>query len=145
MSPRDLDAGIVLARLTSIRELLHDLRLAGEVSKADLQRDRMLRHAVERILAQLVELAVSVNSHVAATAWGKAPGDYRESFELLQAADILPPELTVRLRQSVGLRNVLAHEYARVDLNLVAGAVIAAERDYGGYVEHVSRWLQSRV
>ncbi len=82
---------------------------------------------------------------VAATALGKAPGDYRESFELHQAADILPPELTVRLRQSVGLRNVLAHEYARVDLNLVAGAVIAAERDYGGYVEHVSRWLQSRA
>lgn len=91
MSPRDLDAGIVLARLTSIRELLHDLRLAGEVSKADLQRDRRLRHAVERILTQLVELAVSVNSHVAATALGKAPGDYRESFELLQAATSCRP------------------------------------------------------
>jgi hypothetical protein len=32
-----------------------------------------------------------------------------------------------------------------VDLDLVAGAVSDAQRDYGEYLEHVSRWLQSRA
>lgn len=48
-------------------------------------------------------------------------GDYRESFGLLQAAAILPSDLTVRLRRSVGLRNVLAHEYSRVDPTWLPG------------------------
>lgn len=64
MSPREFDPGVVQARLTLIRGLLDDLQSVGVVSVDLLQRDRMLRHGVERVLGQLVELAVSVNGHM---------------------------------------------------------------------------------
>ena len=86
MSPSEFDAGVVQARLTLIRGLLDDLRSVGEVTADLLQRDRMLRHGVERVLGQLVELAVSIDGHVGATLLGRAPQDYRSSFELAEAA-----------------------------------------------------------
>ena len=86
MSPREFDAGVVQARLTLIRGLLDDLRSVGEVTADLLQRDRMLRHGVERVLGQLVELAVSINGHVGAALLGRAPQDYRTSFERAEAA-----------------------------------------------------------
>lgn len=144
MSPRELDPRVIQARLGLMRDLLDDLRHAGELSAARLRSDRMLRHAVERILSQLVDLAVSINSHIAATVDGKPPSDYRSSFDSLQASGILPDELTNRLRRSVGLRNVLTHEYARVDLDLVSEAAQSAGSDYEEYVRRLAEWLKAR-
>lgn len=125
-------------------ELLADLDVVGSVSAGTLEGDRMLRHAVERILSQLVELAVSVNGHVAATQLGRAPSDYRSSFDLVAEATVIPKDLAQQLRLTVGLRNVLTHEYAKVDLRLVATGVETARDQYAAYVRHVADWLIDR-
>lgn len=145
MTPSELDAAVVQARLRLMRDLLADLESIGSVTAADLHRDRILRHAVERILGQLVELAASINSHIAATTLDQAPADYRSSFDAAESVGVVPTELCQRLRRSVGLRNVLAHEYVRIDLGLVADAVPAAAQDYGDYVRLLARWLQRRT
>lgn len=145
MSPREFDVEVVQARLALIRDLLDDLQSVGEVSVELLQRNRMLRHGVERVLGQLVELAVSINGHVGATLLGRAPKDYRTSFALAQEAGALDPELVTRLQASVGLRNVLTREYVSIDLEIVAGAVIAAGQDYGQYVQQMARWVINRA
>jgi hypothetical protein len=49
----------------------------------------MLRHAVEQILTQIVDLAVSVNSHIASTQLRRSPNDYRSSFALVESAGVL--------------------------------------------------------
>jgi Uncharacterized conserved protein len=49
---------------------------------------------------------------------GRAPADYRTSFALAQEAGALEPELVTRLQASVGLRNVLTHEYVDIDLGI---------------------------
>lgn len=144
MSPREFDVGDVQARLTLIRRPLDDLQTVGEVTRDTLQQDRMLRHGVERFLGQLVELAVSINGHVGATILGRAPQDYRTSFALAQEAGGLEPELVTRLQASVGLRNVLTHEYVDIDLEIVANAVASAGQDYGQYVQQMARWVSQR-
>jgi uncharacterized protein YutE (UPF0331/DUF86 family) len=44
-------------------------------------------------------------------------------------------------RHPRGLRNVLTHEYVRVDLERVAAAVPEATRDFGAYVQQVARFI----
>lgn len=142
MTPPALDAASVQAKLVLLDRLLADLDGAGEVSARRLEDDRFLRHGVERILTQLVDLAVSVNGHVAAARLGRGPSSYRESFALAADTGALTSDLAARLLPSVGLRNVLTHEYATVDLELVAAAVEPARTDYRAYVVSVARWLR---
>ncbi len=142
MTSRSLDPEVVQSRLALLERLLDDLDFAGDVSVERLRADRMLRHAIERILAQLVDVAVSVNSHVAATSLGQAPRDYRESFELMASAGGIERSLAERLAPSVGLCNVLAHEYLEIDLTIVARATREANRGYREYVRAVSGWLR---
>ena len=145
-----IDADVLVLRLGLMRELLADLDSVGEVDARRLRDDRLTRHAVERILTrhaveriltQLVDLAVSINSHVAASA-GKTPSSYRESFHAAAAAGLINVDLAQRLAPSAGLRNVLTHDYVDIDLGLVAGAVTASRRDYGEYVTAVARTLR---
>ena len=143
MTPPAVDAALVHAKLRSMRELLDDLDAAGPVDAARLTDDRMLRHAVERILTQLVELAAAVNGHLAVGRLGRAASTYRESFALAAEAGAVPTDLAERLAPSAGLRNVLVHEYALVDLALVARGIELARTDYRTYVREVARSLPS--
>lgn len=139
MTPAALDPGMVVGKLRLMRDLLDDLGAVGEVTAARLGADRMLRHAVERILTQLVDLAVSVNSHVVSARLGRAPTSYRESFGQAALAGMIGTELAARLAPAAGLRNVLVHEYTDVDLQQVAVAVPTALRDFSAYVAEVAR------
>lgn len=139
MTPPVLDGALVHAKLRAMRELLDDLDATGPVDAARLTGDRMLKHAVERILTQLVELAVAVNGHVAVARLGRGATTYRESFLLAAQAGAVPQDLAERLAPSAGLRNVLVHEYAQVDLALVAQGVELARQDYRAYVTAVAR------
>lgn len=83
MTPPAIDATLIHAKLQTMRQLLDDLDAAGPVDAARLLSDRMLRHAIERILTQLVELAAAVNGHVAVARLGRGATTYRESFALV--------------------------------------------------------------
>ena len=134
-----LDRDTLVLRLGLMSDLLGDLESIGGVDVALLRSDRITRHAVERILTQLVEFAVSINSHVAAS----VPGTYRESFIAAADAGFISAELAERLAPA-GLRNILTHEYVEVDLDLVAVAVQTATVDYRAYVGSVAQALQNR-
>ncbi len=58
---------------------------------------------------------------------------------------MIDAELAERLKRSVGLRNVLTHDYVAVDLAVVAATVDVAREDYGAYVRQLSRWLAERA
>jgi len=124
-----------------MQDLLDDLRSVRGVTAGELDRDRMTRHAVERILTQLVDLAVSVNGHVAAARLGRGPATYRDSFRLAAEAGLLDAQLADQLAPSSGLRNILTHEYVEVDLQLVAQSLERALVDYPRYVRSVAAFL----
>ncbi|MBW3665322.1 MAG: DUF86 domain-containing protein [Actinobacteria bacterium] len=141
MTPRQLDRGTVQRKLELLSDLLTDLDHLGDVSAERLERERGTRHIVERVLTQLVDIAAGVNAHVVSARGPRAPSDYRGSFELLARLGAIEPELASALRSSVGLRNILTHEYGRIDLTKVAAAVPAAREQYGSYVEQVAAFL----
>jgi uncharacterized protein YutE (UPF0331/DUF86 family) len=143
VTPSPLDRDAVQRKLRLMAELLDDLGRVAPVDEQRLLGDRLLRYAVERILMQLVDLAVTVNAQVVVARGGAAPRTYRESFAALAAAGVLDDELAARLAPSVGLRNVLAHEYTEVDLRAVLAAVPRALVDYRAYVGAVARALEA--
>ncbi|HZI98641.1 MAG TPA: HepT-like ribonuclease domain-containing protein [Actinomycetales bacterium] len=144
MSPKDFRATVVQSRLSQMRQLLADLERVGDATDQQLESDRFLRHVVHHVLVQLVQLAVAINSHVAATINGVAVTDYRASFDAAVEAGVIDAELAAALKPSIGLRNVVVHEYLDVDHAVVAAALPRARRDYDRYLRSVADWLSSR-
>ena len=141
MTPRRLDPETVEARLRLMRDLLDDLVALGPVPGQRLRDERLLRHAIERILTQLVELAAGINSHIVAVTLGHAPRTHRDSFTDAARAGVIKEELAAMLTPAVGMRNLLVHDYAAVDLDLVGEAVPRAIDDMGAYVRALAEWL----
>ena len=127
-----------------MRELLQDLAEVGAPDADELSNERLIRHAAERIITQLVDLAVSVNSHITASTLGQVAPTYRESFGLAAKAGALPAELAERLAPSAGLRNILTHEYVAVDLSIVASAIPLVRSSFSEYVSAIARYIAAR-
>lgn len=145
MTPPRLDVDACQEKLTLLADLVVDLDRHQDVTGAGLRADRDRRHAVERILTQLVDIAGSLNSLLARGLGHRAPTGYRDGFELLRDLDVLPSVLVDRLLPSVGMRNLLTHEYGRIDLDRVAAATPAARADYATYVEVVRNVLRDHA
>lgn len=144
MTPRTLDPEVVRRRLVEIDRLLRWLAELGQPDAATLRSQWQTRLLVERILTQLVEMAVGVNLHIAA-ARGVAAGDgYRDSFDALADAGAISRDLATELAPSAGMRNVLVHDYLDVDHAMVAAAVPLAAEGYRRYRHEVAAWLDSR-
>lgn len=144
MTPRPFSSEVVTMRLTLMQELLDDIDEVGPVDVDRLATDRITRRALERILTQLVDLAIDVNTHIATTHGGPLTTEYRASFDAVVQVGALETGLAERLKPSVGLRNVLVHEYLATDPERLAASVPLARAGYGDYVRRIAAWLRSR-
>jgi uncharacterized protein YutE (UPF0331/DUF86 family) len=141
MTPRRLDPATVQRRLVELRRTTERLRELVPVTAAELEADWRRRALVERLFERLVELAVAINSHVAAAHHGVPPDEYRASFRAAAETGALPADLADRLAPAAGMRNVITHDYLDTDLALLAAGVTAAPTDFDAYVAAVASWL----
>lgn len=144
MTPPELDVAACEAKLVLVADLLDDLTRQVDLTGDDLRADRDRRHVVERILTQLVDIAGGLNAALVRASGRRAPTGYRDGFEQVGHAGILATELVDRLVPLTGMRNLLTHEYGRIDLDLVAAAVSTARVDFADYVRAVRDHLDDQ-
>lgn len=124
-------------------------RLRGEIAYLDRQAaaDRSLLRADEERLSGLkyrfvtaLETVVNITQHLcAAQGWGP-PTSNADSVVRLAANDVLDHDLATRLARAVGFRNVLVHQYADVDDDLVV-ANLEHVGDLTAFAASVASWL----
>lgn len=141
MTPPLLDVPSVQAKLRRLSDLVADLDEVGAVDEQRLERERLTLHAVERIITQVVETASSAAAHVVASRASAPSTTYRATFADLAGLGIIDARLAAALGAAAGMRNLLVHHYASVDLVIVAAAVPMLRRDAEAFVGQVGRWL----
>jgi uncharacterized protein YutE (UPF0331/DUF86 family) len=144
MTPRRLDRDVVGRRLRLLRDALDDLEALRGVTPQRLTAEPLVRAAAERLIQVAVDLAVDINGHIAVTSSGRAPATGRESFEAAAAAGALDEALALGLAPSAGLRNLLVHRYADIEVDLVAAAVGEVLDGFGRYVREVAAYVQAQ-
>jgi uncharacterized protein YutE (UPF0331/DUF86 family) len=139
MSPVEKD--IIRRKLAVIIENLKALEPIKGMSKADYVEDIYKRKATERLLQELIEAAIDINTHIIVQTGNPAPDDYYESFIKVGELKVLGSNLAERLAPSAGLRNRLVHEYDLLKHSLVLDAVKMAEDLYPEYIKEIDDYL----
>ena len=107
-----------------------------------LESDLLLQWAVERGLQVAAEALFDLGSHLLAGEFQEAVDRYADVPPRLAARGVLRQETSERLRGLAGFRNVLVHDYADVDLAIVAQGVQRLD-DFTAFVTDVEKWLQA--
>ena len=79
--------------------------------------------AIERLLQILIEAAIGVSKHMV-RAYGQTPlVSAYDNFQILADHKVLSSKELATWKSIVGLRNVLLHDYLRVDRNIVTSVL----------------------
>lgn len=142
MSP--LEEAIVAKKLSVIVEALKALEPIGAMSLEDYRKDIYRRKAAERLLQELIEAAIDINTHIITASGHAPPDDYYESFTRLGELGVIETRLAEKLAPSAGLRNRLVHEYDDIKDPVVHKAIGFAEELYPGYVQAIEHFLSEK-
>jgi uncharacterized protein YutE (UPF0331/DUF86 family) len=139
-----IDEERVLAKLDQLRAYLAELRA---ILPADFERYRRseTRRGCERLLQISVEAAIDACGLLVAGLRLGLPGEEDDLFGKLAAAGVVSEDMAARLRRMKGLRNILVHEYARVDDRIVYDTLRAGLPDLDELVNEVSRALREQA
>lgn len=118
------DQAVIEHRISEVQRLLHELRAFGPITTTELLNDSKLRGAVQWHLFSITQLTIEIGDTIIAWKRFRKPGSYRETFDILAEQAVVDRELAMNLVKMTGLRNVLAHMYRRIDLGIVANAVM---------------------
>jgi uncharacterized protein YutE (UPF0331/DUF86 family) len=140
MSP--VEEGILRRKLAAIVENLRALEPIARMTQTQYLEDLYKRKATERLLQELIEAAIDINTYIIVQRGQSVPDDYYESFIKAGALQIISSDLAEKLAPSAGLRNRLVHEYNMLEHSVVLDAVRKSEDLYAEYVRQVEDYIE---
>jgi uncharacterized protein YutE (UPF0331/DUF86 family) len=85
--------------------------------------DYLRQDAICMNLQRICELAIDIANHLIKTKKLGLPQDSKDSFALIERAGLIDAGQMNSLQAMVGFRNILVHEYARVDLRILVEVI----------------------
>ena len=134
-----IDEARVLRLLRSVSD---DVSVLQRESGADERRraDPIWLRGVKYTFVTAIEACLDVAQHICATeGWGP-PADNGDAVRLLGEHGVCSPALARSIRQAVGFRNVLVHEYIRVNDDIVTDR-LKALGDLEDFVSQVAGFV----
>jgi len=110
-------------KIEEIEEYVADLEEIKTDSFEEYLENKEKKAACERYAEKIIEAAVDLAFLVVSEKNLKTPMDDLSSFSALADENTISLELSTRLRQAKGMRNIIAHEYGKVDDKIVFEAI----------------------
>jgi uncharacterized protein YutE (UPF0331/DUF86 family) len=130
--------------LRLLRSVSDDVSVLQRESRANEARreDPIWLRGVKYTFVTAIEACLDVAQHICATeGWGP-PTDNGDAIRLLGEHGVCTPALAGSIRQAVGFRNVLVHEYIRVNDDIVISR-LKALGDLEDFVSQVAAFVTS--
>jgi uncharacterized protein YutE (UPF0331/DUF86 family) len=139
-----LDTERVLIKLDELATYLRELRQITPRSYEEYLGVEKKR-ACERLLQLAIESVIDVCHLLVSGLRLGLPAEEDDLFGKLTDAGIVSESMGDTLREMKGFRNILVHEYARVDDRLVYEAVQTRIGDFRSFAEEVRAFLRSNM
>jgi uncharacterized protein YutE (UPF0331/DUF86 family) len=109
----------ILDHLRELNESLKDWERYQSISLEELHTDRDKRNMILHAMLISIQSVIDIANHIIADEGFRKPSTYRESFEILYEEGLIPKNLSDKLSDLAGFRNILVHIYLRLDIDAI--------------------------
>lgn len=110
-----VDKPLILRKLSELEEYFGQIREFSSVSVEEYSADWKVQRIVERTLQIMIELCIDIAGHIISDRKLRVPVSYADTFTSLAEAGLLSPQLTELMEKMAKFRNIVVHQYERVD------------------------------
>ena len=100
-------------------------------------------HVIERLVQLLVDGIIDINQHFIRELDLELPEDLQSSFIALGDNEIIPKSFAEKIAPVVGVRNILVHQYNKLDKELFIRNLRKHFSDFKDYQHFIVDYLES--
>ncbi|MBS3949255.1 MAG: DUF86 domain-containing protein [Peptococcaceae bacterium] len=119
-----VEKAVVTRLLVQLEEYLRDLdEVKLRYSLQDYKENKIIRRYTERTLQVAIEACLDLASHIISYSGFREPLDNKDCFQVLLENKLIPVELAEILKRMAQFRNVVVHDYIRINPEIVYSIV----------------------
>ncbi len=112
---------VIKQRLNQLSTSLNKTERFKEISLEEFLRDDIIQDVVEYNLFIAINMMIDIATHIVVDNNIGNPETLGEAFSILNKEKYLNDDETKIYRNMVGLRNILSHEYLKIDKKIIYG------------------------
>ena len=136
-----VDSDLILLKAGSVTKYLERVRLKSDTDLDTFLLDLDRQESIMFNLQQAVQICIDIAAHIVSDEGYGVPGSTSEMFYLLEDNGIIEKEITEKMVLAVGFRNLVAHEYEKIDIERVFKAARENTRDLVAFIQAVFKKL----
>jgi uncharacterized protein YutE (UPF0331/DUF86 family) len=131
-------------KISSVSKYLNILKTYGRLTQSHIRNDITLKGAVERYLYLAIQATIELAESIVAMKKYRKPASYRESFDILCEEKFISASMREKLVRMTGFRNIIAHDYEKVDFGIVYDSLKKNLADIERFIKAAKEKLKIR-
>ena len=136
---------VIEQHIQNMEEALTELGRYGNISFEEFQRDLSLRWIVEKGLEILIQNLLDIGAHLLASQIKNDWEDYGEVILKLGEHRVIPQAFSDKIKGMAGLRNILIHEYLKIDLDKLFDYLKYRLEDFVLFIQYIRAYQKSSL
>jgi uncharacterized protein YutE (UPF0331/DUF86 family) len=134
---------IIEQHIQNMEEALTELGKYRNISFEEFQRDLSLRWIVEKGIETLIQNLLDIGAHLLASQIKNDWEDYGEIILELGKHRVIPEVFSNKIKGMAGLRNILIHEYMKIDLDKLFDYLKHRLEDFLLFIKYIRKYEKS--
>lgn len=136
-----VDKILILRKISELEGYILNLREVEDITVEKLSEDWKIQRAIERILQISIEICVDIANHIISSERWRVPTSYSDTFKVLKENKIISDELFIVMERMVRFRNIIVHNYDRIDQTIIIGILKNNINDFIRFKDSIIDWL----
>lgn len=132
---------VIENKISLIQKYLKILEGYKSYSQKEIENDVNIKGASERYLYLASQATIDLAESIIAFKNFRKPATLSESFHILREENIIPIGLTEKLVKMTGFRNIMAHDYEKIDYSIVYDVLQNKLEDIKEFVKIIRKLL----
>lgn len=138
-----INQDLIMGKIADIEKSIALLDKIASLEKKDFLDDQIIVSGAKYQIVLAIEAAQNICNHLAARVAKEAPESYSDCFRILQENNIISKELALKVVSMAKFRNLLVHQYGKVDDSIVYSILKNDIKDIINYINEIKLFLIS--
>jgi uncharacterized protein YutE (UPF0331/DUF86 family) len=140
-----VDDALLLRKLSELDDYRRQVKEFEALTVDQYARDWKIQRIIERTLQMMIETCVDVAGHIVSDEGFRIPKSYADTFTVLHENGILDDRLYLSLKKMAQFRNIVVHQYDKIDSTIVVGILQKNIKDFAAYRDAIIAHIKSRT
>jgi len=138
-----VDATLILRKLADLEIYFDQISEFANITVKEYEDDWKTQRIVERTLQVMIETCLDIAGHVIADSGYRIPKNYADTFRILYENNILNKDLSATMEKVTKFRNIIVHDYDKLDSAIVVAILRKDRNDFVEYKNAILAFLKT--